>query len=149
MDRSEIDRTSLRDLTSDSDHALLEYGKAHINLNKNLRAKGLYRSQSLAFFNDSYRLGRDVRSRNTIFTYPVSQEEQNSFPEFGYLHRVLKLCSKTDICSKLGLSIVDFMNMDLNTYTYIEEYYNKVYEKESKMTEEIMKNNSLDIKDIK
>lgn len=108
-------------------------------------SKGLYKSQNMAFFNDSYRTGKDIRISRSIFTYPVNAEDQSSHPEFGYLNRVLELCSRSDICSKLGLNIADFMNMDLNTFVYIEEFYNRLKAKEGNDTKDILKDNGIDL----
>ena len=147
MDGSEVNRTDLRDITSDDDNALEEYGNIHIQIAKKYAgSKGLYKSQNMAIFNDSYRRGKDIRdNRKSIFTYKVDTEDQKSRPEFGYLMRVLKLCTKSDICTKLGMSAVDLMNLDLDTFTYIEEYFNMLVEKESKEAENALKNGNIDI----
>lgn len=140
MDRSAINRTDLRDVTSDNDDALEEYGRAHIKIAQACAGTtGLLRSQNLAIFNDSYRKGRDIRyGKKTIFTYKMDLEEQNSRPEFGYLLRVLRLCATSDICTKLGMSAIDLMNLDLDTFTFIEEYFNKLSDKENKETGNIL-----------
>ena len=146
MDESEVDRKSVRDITSDDNNLLKEYGDIHIKIAQMcVGSKGLHRSQSIAFFNDSYRMGKDIRDSRSIFTYPVSVEEQNNHPEMLYLSRVLKLCASSDICNKLGLSIKDFMEMDLNTFSYIEDYWDKLTKKESKETKNILADHGINI----
>lgn len=146
MDSSEVNRTDVRDITSDDDNLLEAYGKAHMVIAKAYGgSKGLYKSQNFAFFNDWYRKGKDVRNnKKSFFTYTVSPDEQKYRPEFGYLMRVLKLCTKSDICTKLGMSAVELMNLDLDTFTFIEEYFSNLSEKEDSEARNIINELKMD-----
>lgn len=112
--------------------------------------KGLLRSQNTKFFHDSYAIGKDVRNANgSLFTYSTRVDEIKTYPEYGYLNRVLTLCLNTDICTKLGLSVADFMHLDLATFNYIEEQYHKLKAETSKTANKVLRDLNItdDLKD--
>lgn len=146
MDDLEANATGVRNISDDDNNLLQAYGEAHISMSQACTgSKGLFRAQNIAIFNDSYRLGHDIRDNKSLITYSVSEKEKNNHSDMLYLPRVMKLCAKSEICSKLGISIKDFMEMDLNTFTFIEEYWEKLMKHESNETKNILNDHGIDI----
>jgi len=101
---------------------------------------GISKSQNIRFFNEAYIAGTSIHDKNrSCFTYSKPVDAPIEYPEYNYLSMVLDLCLKSDICSKLGLSVSDFMQMDLGTFKYIQETYYKHKPKEQKEIENILK----------
>lgn len=116
-----------RDIYSGDQQLVDNYATEHKSIVKQLTSvTGINRSLALSFFNESYAYDRDIRiPQGASMMYTIPKNVPVVYPEYAYLKRILDFCLKTDVCQKLGLSVEDFMNLDLATLEFIEtSYYN-------------------------
>lgn len=107
----------------------------HINNNKEL--ENLDKCVALRVFNETYMTNSCIRP-NTGFLCCVDDSLANSSD--GYVTRVLDFCLHTNACEKYGLSIKDFMNMDLYYFTKLRDALYKLKPKEDAIIENFAKN---------
>lgn len=122
-----------------------KYGELHQSLIAQLGSMtGINRSVAINFFNESYAFNSDVRiSTGSGMMNHVTKDYQKLQPEFSYLRKVLNLCLSTDICQKLGMSLEDFMGLDLATFGFIEKMYAEHKPAEQEAVDELMRNADL------
>lgn len=87
-------------------------------------------------FNQSYVRQKDILlNRNTGFL--CLKEEDESLSSNAYFENVVRFCLNTDICSKLNMSVADFMRTDLFTFQEIKRLYEEYKPKVTKSLEEL------------
>lgn len=104
---------------------------------------GLARTITLYHANETYMYGTDIRTvgKESVMMYKVNPglAKQIENEKYSYLKRVLNLCLKTDICQKLGMSIADFMGLEVPVFSYIEKMYYENKPAEQSALEDIAK----------
>lgn len=97
---------------------------------------GLVKARLINIFNQSYIKQKDVLlNRNTGFLCLKDTEE--SLVSNAYFENVVRFCLNTDICSKLNMSVADFMRTDLFTFQEIKRLYEEYKPKVTRSLEEI------------
>ncbi len=121
------------------------YGELHQSFITQLgNMTGINRSVAINFFNESYAFNQDVRiPTGSGMMHHVTKDYQKLQPEFSYLRKVLHLCLSSDICQKLGMSLEDFMGLDLATFSFIEKAYADHKPAEQDAVDELMRSADL------
>lgn len=97
---------------------------------------GLVKARLIDIFNQSYIKQKDILlNRNTGFL--CLKDDNESLASNAYFENVVRFCLNTDICSKLNMSVADFMRTDLFTFQEIKRLYDEYKPKVTKSLEEL------------
>lgn len=84
------------------------------------------------FFNKSF-YKRFTPSRNFL----QCEQEDNKYEDKQILDDILSFCMTTDVCNLLGMSVADFLELDLITYRQIRDKYDEMDEPRKKALREM------------
>lgn len=116
----------------------LDYAKSQTS-----KLDSMGKSIIIRLLNEAWMYGVDLRTVKTDsnLMYHVDRQSVDEIEKvkFGYLQRVLNLCLRTDICSKTGMSLADFMGLEYPVFEYIEKKYYEHKPAEQKALEDIAK----------
>jgi len=116
------------------------YAQKHATLMKNISNNhwdDIDKCVALRVFHESYMKETPFRSDTGFICCVDDSLTQDSD---GYITRVIDFCLHTNACEKYGLSIKDFMNMDLYYFTKLRDALYKLKPKEEAIVENIAKN---------
>lgn len=134
-----------KDITSSDDQLCLEYIEK-LNFVKSQIGHLSPEEKMLTIlqFNESYMYGVDVREvgkGSTALLYHADDKLVDSIEtyKFAYLKRVLSLCLRSDLCAKLGMSLMEFMSLEYPIFEYIEKTFIETKPTEMEHMEELTK----------
>lgn len=139
------------DISLDTDQLLAAYAERLQHLKTQLiGVSDFARAACMAQFNETWMYGTDMRiyGRESVLLYHVKPHAAEAVETYkhAYLKRVLNLCLRTDICAKLGMSLMDFMTLEFPVFEYIEKSYYEHKPMENEMLGDLVRQMEQDAK---